>query len=314
MGAVVKHHKSQVIIVQKTVRLINYIIDDLPLCYRTRSGCVVKEHMLEEHSQRDTSRIMGVLLVTEFNELVVNLCSGSHRSALRTVRSLLEWLVKAVAAVSDRRIFTKKSKDANKAVCFQGLSLAIRWEHARKKLTKEEKRQYRELIRTPQVTKYENVHCFVDFLSSATIPNGLGTIPKKLNYKIMSNIKQQNLTQEGPSLLYFIYDQLSKTTHNNLPKLDDIPYGGMTDFHDPEYFNESYSVIYNAMDIILCFYYVLVDIDVFHRSEDRKLYREHVKKEFNDIFAAGEFGICRTLFGSQIWNDPSLEFTHPREG
>ena len=312
VSTVTKHHKNQVVTVRRTVRLINLIIDALPLCYATRSGCEVEEYPMQEHSEHDTARIMGALLVAELNELVVNLCSGSHNSALRTVRSLLEWLVKAAAAVSDLQIFVNRPEYANKAVCLRGLLLAARWYKARRKY-KEPKQ--RELLKMSQNISSAYLTRVADFLIRAKIPDGVGKIPNSLNDKIMSNMKEQDpktwKITEGSALLYTIYDQLSQSVHNEPFKLDDIPYGGLTEFHDQQRFDESYRVLYRAVDVILYLYLVLVDIDVFHGSDNKKRYRDYAQKTFAEIFVNGEFDICRTLFNSKTWNDPSLEFTYP---
>ena len=121
--AIHKRRENQIYVINRVVLLLNHIIDNLPCVYITRSGCEVEEHTLYAHSKHDTSRIIGDLLVTEFNEMLVNLSSGSYDSALRTTRSMIEWLVKAVASVSDRSILCKtlKEQNRNRAVCFEGL-------------------------------------------------------------------------------------------------------------------------------------------------------------------------------------------------
>ena len=314
VDAVVKHHKSQICTVQKTVILVNQIMENLPACYTTRSGCEVEDHPLQEHSDHDASRLMGVLLVTELNEIVVNLCSGAHRSAVRTMRSLLEWMLRTVAAVSDRRIFTENSRDANRAVCFEGLRIAIQYGEARGKMNKEERRLDAELLKTAR--RDDKAAHFLDFVTSARISDGVGTIPKRLNDKIMYSINQNHKTQgnmEGTNPLYCIYNQLSQHVHNTISKLDDMQYGGLTEFHDSEYFNESCLMICRAVDVVLYLYFILLDIDIFHQLDDKRRYREYAKKKFCENFAERELIICRTLFESKVWDDPVMEFTYPRE-
>lgn len=311
--AVAENRKSRVDTIQRTVFLLNHIMDNLPQWYVTRSGCEAEEHPTQAHSDHDTARMMGVLLVTELNEIVVNLYSGAHNSARRNTRSMLEWMFRVIAAVSDRKIFSGNQQDANRAICFDGLRLAIAWSDARRRNRKKRHQQTPEL---PQGVDHEKAVRFRDFLARANVPDGLGSIPNKLNRKIMSNFLRPSVKKaDMSSLPYYIYGELSQSVHNSIDKVDDMPYGGATPFFDPESFDESYVMIYAAMDIILCLYFILIDIDVFYSDADgRKQYRKYVEKTFAGILGQHRFNSCRTLFNSKVWNDPSLEFTHARAG
>ena len=312
--AIDESRKSKIKIIQKTTFLFNHIMHNLPLQYMTRSWCKV-EHSMKDYSEHDTARIMGVLLITEFNEILVNLYSGAHNSARRNVRSPLEWMVRVLAAVSDRQIFTKNPQDANKALCFQGLRETIGWEDLRRRKIRNKK--YIERLKVPPDTDPEKAISFRSFLASANIPNGIKGIPERLNSDIMSNLQLCFNTQKitGSQRLYTIYENLSQSIHNTINKLDDVPHDGLTAFFDPESFDESYSLIHGATDVILCFYFILIDIDVYHDAvKDRKMYRKYVEELFAEFFNEREFFVCRTLFDSKVWNDPSLEFTCPRQG
>ena len=311
--AVAENRGSQVTTIQKAVFLLNHIMDNLPQWYVTRSGCEAEEHPTQAHSDHDTARMMGVLLVTEFNEIVVNLCSGAHNSARRNTRSMLEWMFRVIAAVSDRGIFTENPQDANRAICFDGLRIAIAWSDARKRNRKKRHQQTPEL---PQGVDHEKAVRFRDFLASADIPGGLGSIPNKLNCKIMSNFPRPSVKKADTSAWpYYIYGELSQSVHNSIDKVDDMPHGGATPFFDRKSFDRSYAIIYAAMDIILCLYFILIDIDVFYSDADgRKQYREYVEKAFADTFGQHKFDSCRTLFDSKVWKDPLLEFTRARAG
>ena len=153
-------------------------------------------------------------------------------------------------------------------------------------------------------------------MARANIPDGLGSIPDKLNRKIMSNFLPPSVQKtDTSSWPRDIYGELSQSVHNSIGKIDDMPYGGATHFFDPKAFDKSYAMIHAAMDIILCLYFILIDIDVFYSdADDRKRYRKYVEKAFAGTFGQHKFDSCRTLFNSKVWKDPLLEFTHTRMG
>ena len=153
-------------------------------------------------------------------------------------------------------------------------------------------------------------------MAKANVPDGIGSIPDKLNREIMSNFLRPSAKKaDMSSLPYYIYGELSQSVHNSIDKVDDMPYGGATSFFDPESFDESYVMIHAAVDIILCLYFILIDIDVFYSDADgRKQYREYAEKAFAGTFGQHRFGSCRTLFNGKVWNDPSLEFARTRTG
>ena len=305
--AIDEKHKSQIEIIQGTMLLVNNIIHGLPSVYTNRKGCNVNNAMgiLSGH---DAARSMGMLLITEFSEILVNLYSGAHNSARRNVRSPLEWMIRVLAAVSDRRIFTKELQDANRAVCFEELREAIKWGGLRRR--KIINKKYIEGWEVLPGDDPEKAILFRNLLANASIPDGIKGIPEKLNDKIMSNLRIRGATleMEGAERLYVIYGELSQSVHNAINKLDRMHHDGLTPFFDPESFDESYFLIHAATDIILCFYFILLDIDVFH-ALNRQLYRKSIKNLFAEIFDEREFSVCRTLFDGEVWNDPLLEFT-----
>ena len=317
--AIHKHRKNQIYVIKRIVLLLNFIIENLPMVYTTRSGCKVEEHPLQAHSKHDASRIIGALLVTEFNELLVNLSSCSHDSALRTMRSMVEWLTKAVASVSDRSILCKTLKDQNRnrAICFEGLKELI----ISSKLQKQykEKIQISEMLRkfiqtTPELT---NSIRYSLFRADPNIPNGIGSIPKKLNDKIISNFEIQNpVTKEienSSKALYSIYEILSQSVHYDLERLEEIHYGGTVDFVDLEQFDKTYSIVVTAADTILYLYFILIDIDVMHSDKEmRRKGRKFLKQTFYDSkFGKQTFYACTQLLKSQQWNDHNTEFVDP---
>ena len=225
--AIGENRESEIRIIQKTTFLLNQIRHNLPLQYVTRGGCRVK-HPKKSYSEHDTARIMGVLLITEFNEMLVNLYSGAHNSARRNVRSPLEWMVRVIAAVSDRQIFTKEQQHANTALCFRGLRETIGWEDLRRRKIRNKK--YIEALKVPPGSDLGQATRFRSLLASAKIPNGIGNIPEKLNDNIMSNLQLCYNTQKitGSQRLRAIYESLSQSVHNTINRLDDMPHDGMT--------------------------------------------------------------------------------------
>jgi len=314
--AIHKHRTNQIFVIKRVVLLLNHVMENLPMCYRTRSGCLVEEHPMQAHSEHDTSRIIAVLLITEFNELLVTLSSGSYSSALRTIRSMIEWLIRSIAAVSDRSIFCKSLQDQNRnrAVCFEGLKELLISNH----LKKSSQKRFRRSTQNLEFPASDNWLRYYYFLRDSRVPNGVNEIPKKLNGRITANFELRNpKTQQienGSEALYSIYHTLSQSIHDDLETFGKMQYGGATDFLDLEQFDKTYSVIVTGIDAVLYLYFILIDIDVHHSSkEDRKEGRAFLRQKFYESkFGKSTFHACTRLLTSRRWNDCNAEFADSR--
>lgn len=301
-------------IINKIIILINFVFDNLPLVYVTRSGCEVEEFPFEIHSGHDSSRIIGSLLITELNELLVNLCVGSYYSAIRNNRSLIEWLVRTIAAVSDRSLLTsEKENNQNKAVCFEGLEVLLERAEllakAPKHLRKEFKKSFELYKKNPNHDKK------IAEILGAEIPPGIGNIPNGLNPKILQHLKIQNpennQTIQNSEVIYCIYTILSKYVHNHMRRIDELEPGGNTQFLNLKQFDEVFPIIITSLDVIIYLYFMLIDIDIFHCNLDwKKQWRVNVKEFFDQAkFDQKYFLATNSLLNSQDWNsNPPIQF------
>ena len=341
-----QNQQQQLTDIKNITLFLNYVIENLPHCYSTRSGCVVEEHGTQQHSKHDSSRLIGILLVTELNELIINMGVGAYNSSIRTLRSMIEWVLKTVAAVSDRSIFSCRDEDLNRSMCFNGLQKTKKCGEIRKKFQRQRKinSEIQKCLEEIQSDDPMFVHsatlCIANdsdrlrhvlsdndrhraflnracryqvFLAYATIPDGIGKIPKKLNNKIMSSFKIRNpetgRIENGAAALYTIYDILSQHVHNSFKQIEQIPYGAKTPFRDPKSFNRTCAVIWSVMDAVLYFYMLLIDIDVVHTDvEDRKKYRKFIQETFEEFLEKQKFCACSALFDSKMWNDSNNMF------
>lgn len=317
------HHREQnIFLIKRILIFLNYVIDNLPMVYVTRSGCYVEEHVFAEHSRHDTSRIVGSLLVTEFNELLINLVTGSYNSSLRTMRSMIEWLVRTLAATSDRSMLTYLPNDKNCAVCFAGLIEMMEAKDFHKNLQEENNYSNDEMKTLKQlVTKNEAISEHVGYIArflNTKIPIGVGVLPKKLNDTIKKKIKVKDHESKeiiiGSDAIYAIYHLLSMPIHNTLEKIYEMNPGGESNFLDLDKFDDTFKIILSASDLILSLYVILIDIDVFHEREHKIQWRKFVFETFRDSkFGKHVFFGCESLLKSKFWlTTPPTEFTYPR--
>lgn len=314
--AIHKKRENEIFSIKRIIILLNHVFEQLPQVYVTRSGCEVEEFPMQLHSEHDSARNIGALMITEYNELLVNLCIGSYNSAVRNIRSLIEWLVRTVAAVSDRSILTKpKNKNKNKAVCFAGLKKMMLSSRSKERMDKQYRKKLRNELKNYSLEPQTNQN-ILSILNSEIKP-GVGSIPSQLNEIIKKNLiindPLEDKSVRDSEVIYLIYDILSQYIHNSIDRFYDLEPGGATKFFDSEQFDIVYSIIMTASDIVLYFYFILLDIDVFHSNQEwKQSWRYEIKKIFTDTKMDQKyFSSTKSLLHSTEWNKkPPIEFVY----
>ena len=316
--AIYKSRKKYIDEINESLKLIMSTSLQIPLLYTPRCGHDVEEFPDWPHSGHDTSRVVGSLLIKEINELIVNLSCGSNRSALRTTRSMMEWTIRVVAAISNRQIFSGLNSDKNMPMCYEGLAEVITFNESTKFMMIDDEKKRKSFKKIKKeikkgINKSKMNLPWHAFKFNAKIPDGLGSIPEKLNEQILSNIKiVENATEKsdiGSSAIYLLYHLLSKYVHNSVDTIDEIPQDGSTPFLNFDEFDEIYLILIHTMDIICYHYFILVDMDVHYEKTARIEYRKEIKEIFLKSKVSKEsFHSCVKLLSSDIWNDPDKEF------
>lgn len=307
--------------IKKIIVMINYIFDNLPRLYYTRAGCEIEEFDTEYHSDHDAVRNIGALIISKYNELMIDLSVGSYNSAVGCTRSIFEWLLRTIAVVSDRSILTTLPSDKNKPTCFAGLMKMIQYGRWKKIMTEDDKKRIQDFLKHTSKTKISNpeVNEFTDLYIGTVrsrIPHGIGEIPNKLNDLILKNIVIQNPFRKellhGKEALYVYYDIVSEHIHKDIENLYTEP-GGRTIFIDLKEFDDAYSQIILMSDLILYFYLILIDLDVFHSNRDENIrWRKKAKKILKSFrLSSKQFASTNSLLVSPEWNSkPPISFAY----
>jgi hypothetical protein len=253
--------------------IFNWLLSTLPNLYYTRCGCEIEDFPDAYPSEHDAVRNIGSLVTGEYNELLLNLYTGSYNSAIRCSRAVLEWLLRSVAAVSDLSILTNVPEDKNKAACFYGLQELTewsKWKRTGRTAFNSTKHDLKDLAE--KLADYPEIQLIMKRKLHVDIRDGIGNIPDRLNESILKYLQTTN-SEDGKVLygkdaLRHTYDVLSKHVHVDAEKIDADPHG--TQFFDEEKFEETFSTIIRASDINLYLFLLLMDIDVFHSNKDWK--------------------------------------------
>lgn len=327
--AVVHYNKkaNELYRITRITLLVNWILENvIPMFYITRSGCDVEEFPMQEHDEHDSARYIGALLIAEYNELIVNMYAGSYNSAIRCTRSVFEWLIKCVAAVSDASIISGVKSDRNKAYCFEGLNKAIDISKNKERFSRADKQEYKKDMKMMQdiienkLKDFPRTKLRLQRMASTRVRDGIGDIPRQLNEMITQNISVK--VEDGSTLcsgaiaLYEVYDRLSQNVHMSQEELFGLRPGGISRFFDEEGFDETYETIMLASDVILYLLIILIDLDVFYWDKSSKVeWRKEMKKLFEQsyLYDGSHFSITKYLLDGKIWrSNPPLEFViHP---
>jgi len=302
---------NEVFILKRIIITVNYIMDSLiPRFYITRSGCGVEEFNSIPHSSHDTARNMSSLFIYLYNQTLISLCTGCYDSAIISVRSLFEWLLRAISGITDLSILTKNNKDKNKAICFDGLMTLMNASNINKKSNKQ-KYLDAELSSLKKNQDNNFVH-FLETLLNARITFGIDNIPNKLSPTILKyfNISIQKINKKESNALFFLYELLSNYTHKDVSQLIKLHPGGGTEFLNKKEFKEVYNILILVADIQMCLLLMIIDIDVFHLdAKTRRRWRLEVLKIFDTpkLWPKKTLTCTKQLVKSQLWNSKNAK-------
>ena len=306
-------HKSRHQEINEILKIANFInntLHNIPTYYTSRCGHQIVHDPDQQYSEHDTSRQISSLLIHEFDELLVNLYSGSNISALRIARSMIECLLLVVAAISDQSIFYKSSSNKNKPICFTGLQQALQVQKVVKSAkkngfpTKKLQNDMRDISKSvPTLAYYFNVK----------IPDGIGKIPSALNKKIINNFtivdSDTKMNECGSQALYSIYKSLSEYVHIDLTKLYDQKYDNSIQSNNLDEFDEIFPILLTAIDTVIYFYIILLDINNYN---DDVILRTYITKHFPKIkYKDNILYACSKLLNSKNWKNKNMKFTDP---
>jgi hypothetical protein len=306
-------YADEVFIIKRAILVVNYIMDNLiPNLYFTRSECEVAEYHMTPHSVHDSARNLCSLFVYDYNQILISLCTGCYDSAIICSRSIFEWSIRTISAVSDLSILTNKESDKHKAVCFEVLLKLMDVSNHNKKLSRNDKKTINHELKSLKEKEDAEFFNFIDTLVKIKLSFGLGDLPKKLSSSILKyfKIETHNKKINGAKALYYVYEILSKYTHKDVSQIIKSHPEGLTEFFNRKEFEEIYNIIILILDIQLCLLLLVIDIDVYSSNKKaRKKWRSEVKKIFEDanLWSKSTFKCTMHLINSQVWNSKDVE-------
>lgn len=285
-------------------------LEHMPNVYHTRSGHEVEDVGYGGYSDHDAARFLGTLIVSEYNEIIVNLSIGSYVSAIRGTRNLFEWLVRTLACISDAYIITKRLEDKNRPSCFHVISEAFSITQDKISMGSDKRKKFEQEIREKR--KKGEIDEKVEAIYLSNIGAGATKFIESFNENILKYIKLYGVEKKvaKKQILRTIYQELSEYVHTSTSRLMKIEQNEGKAFFDQCEFDEAYNAIMITTDLICYFYFILLDIDVFHTIDNWKVqWRNGIMERFNALLLPRDkFQSTKTLLNSKVWkSNPPIE-------
>ena len=302
--------KDKFKIILTFIHTFNELFYNLPRLYCTRSDQYqIEEFDGEPHSLHDAVRQIGSLIIKETNELSSTMVIGAYDSSMRTVRSLFEWIIRALEVITNS---TKPNRQKEYPDDFYSLFIT----HYIAQITHgtKDKAQKEKIIKQKiqeRVLPEDSIH-FIDY----KIDWGVTKQIQRLDDKILAVISvENNNAASGKNKLLEIYALLSQHVHMNTANILDIMPRGYASFYNKDEFNLLFKRIIITLDVILALYIILIDCDVYHCDVQwKKRWRNKTKETLENIILQNDvFLTTKALLSSKTWNSLS-EFAPDRTG
>ena len=192
----------------------------LPNVYVTRSGCEIEHIEMCSYSDHDSARIIGSLITHHFNEAIVSLSVGNYYSALICLRSVIEWDLSLLAAITDVSLLTGDKAHQKKIMCIAGLTMLIEAD----RVNRQNRKAISSLRRDLSKRKFDADSKMLFSLRLAT-RQSFAKLIKGLDFRLLRYIHPESESSARDTLLSLYYGQLSGLVHFSEQELVALPTG-----------------------------------------------------------------------------------------
>ena len=224
-----------------------------PSVYKSKCGEVIEDHLVDPSNSllANLTRIIS----REFNGVVFMIVGGAYDSAARTLRWILETVLKAFVAIDDKSILTRSPADKGQAMTFDEFIDFLEYTDLETK-----RRKNKQLLNWLDDTE------FVKRARRWKIIRGIDRLPTKINLRWLGGL--ENAENKGADLIYYAYEQLSGYIHTNLRDFrlsspDVCPFVS----YEPEEFDKVYRLAILTSDIVIYLLILGMWMDIGHYCE-----------------------------------------------
>jgi hypothetical protein len=251
--------------------LFEWLETKLPSLYKSKCGEFIEDFGESNFPTNSLLANLTRIISREFNAVILMTVGGAYDSAARTLRWMLETVLKAFVAIDDKSVLTGNAQDRGQAMTFDDFVDFLVYTDSRARRRKEK-----------PLTNWINS----DGVAGRTIKfrkiQGIDRLPDSINNTWLVGLG--NGQHKHADLIYFAYEQLSSYIHTNLRdfRLSSLCLHPFV-FYDRKEFDEVYRLILLTSDIISYLLILGIWMDIgFYSPETGAKFAEVIVKEMGE--------------------------------
>jgi len=196
-----RRRKKRISILLQINLLFEWVETLFPAFYKSKCG-----EITEDYPSIPSNSLLANLtkiISREFNAIVLMIVGGAYDSAARTLRWMLETILKAFVAVDDKSILTRKSADKRQGMTFDEFIDFL--EYTNFEVQKRKDKQLLNWLDDAELAKR---------VGRFRVIRGIDRLPNSINLRWLGDL--ENAGYKGADFIYFVYEQLSSYIHTNL--------------------------------------------------------------------------------------------------
>lgn len=238
--------------------------------YKGKCGEIIEDF----YDHRPTNSLLANLtriVSREFNAVVLMTVGGAYDSAVRSLRWILETVLKAFVATDDKSILTRNAMDKGLGMTFDEFIDFLEYTDSRNRRSKQKSLTNR--MNSTKVVKHINRFKKIQ---------GIDRLPDSIEPQWLAGL--ENGQHKQAELIYFAYEQLSSYIHTNLrdfrlSSADVHPFV----FYSRKEFDEVYQLILLTGDIISYLLILGIWMDIgFYSPETRVKFQKAIVRELGE--------------------------------
>jgi hypothetical protein len=257
--------------------LFEWLETKYPKLYRSKCGEFIEDnnpHLPTNSLLANLCRIVS----REFNGVILMLVGGAYYSAARTLRWILETVLKAFVAIDEKSVFTKNAADKGVSMSFDEFIEFLEYTDsmARRRKDKSLTCWMKNDDFSKHVNKFRRIH-------------GIDRLPDSIDFRWLDGL--EHAQRKHAELIYYAYEQLSSYIHTNLRDFRLIS----TDIHpfvyyEPKEFEKVYRLTLLTSDVVIYLLILGIWMDIgFYSPETGAKFEEVMVKELAESAEGHEY-------------------------
>lgn len=266
-----RRRKKRIAILLHLNILFEWLETKFPSVYKSKCGEVIEDFCNSHVPTNSLLANLTRIVSREFNAVVLMIVGGAYDSAARTLRWMLETVLKAFVATDDKSVLTRNAADKGVGMTFDEFIDFLEYTDSRTRRRKEK-----------SLIDWMNNAEFAKRISKFKKIQGIDRLPDSIDIRWLAGL--ENGQHKQADLIYFAYERLSSYIHTNLRDFrlssgDVHPFV----FYSRREFDEVYRLILLTSDIISYLLILGIWMDIgFYSPEIGARFQEVVAKELGE--------------------------------